>query len=107
MIVFYGLGNHEAQYLQTKHNVGRLVLEKLAEQFGLKWMKQGSFFWRLKIGIRPELNRAKSETFVLSRISSLDEATIERLAKTLGQHLDKFEHKDLNKLQTLLHTKPV
>jgi peptidyl-tRNA hydrolase, PTH1 family len=35
MIVF-GLGNNEDKYLQTRHNAGRLVVEKLAENFSLK-----------------------------------------------------------------------
>jgi PTH1 family peptidyl-tRNA hydrolase len=29
-MIFYGLGNNEAKYLSTKHNVGRLLVEQLA-----------------------------------------------------------------------------
>jgi peptidyl-tRNA hydrolase, PTH1 family len=31
MIVFFGLGNHEPQYLATKHNLGRVVVEQMAQ----------------------------------------------------------------------------
>lgn len=41
--------------------------------------------WRLKIGIRPEQNTFKSETFVLSKISQIDERT----AKTVAQSVEK------------------
>jgi PTH1 family peptidyl-tRNA hydrolase len=30
MLLFYGLGNHDPKYFNTKHNAGRLVLENLA-----------------------------------------------------------------------------
>ena len=44
MTIFYGLGNHDSKYLETKHNAGRLVLENLAELFSLKFAKTGDFF---------------------------------------------------------------
>jgi PTH1 family peptidyl-tRNA hydrolase len=43
MLIFYGLGNNEAKYLQTKHNVGRLVLESLAAKMEVTWQKQSAF----------------------------------------------------------------
>lgn len=44
MIIFYGLGNHDPKYLQTKHNAGRLILENLAECLDIKFSKVGDFF---------------------------------------------------------------
>jgi peptidyl-tRNA hydrolase, PTH1 family len=35
MIVFFGLGNNESKYLLTKHNVGRVFVEKMSNNFGL------------------------------------------------------------------------
>ncbi len=37
MILFFGLGNNEQKYLQTKHNAGRIVLETLASSENLEW----------------------------------------------------------------------
>ena len=37
MILIYGLGNNETQYLNTKHNIGRLVIENLAQQWDLSF----------------------------------------------------------------------
>ena len=37
MQIFYGLGNNEAKYLETKHNLGRLVLEKIVSNLGGKF----------------------------------------------------------------------
>jgi peptidyl-tRNA hydrolase, PTH1 family len=155
MILMYGLGNNEEKYLKTKHNIGRLLVEKIALDKKWVWKKdktcsyirqnecvllysegymnhsgipvrafmsyykldsqnclllviqddsdqiEGSVklvrgggsaghnginsiyanipsgfskeqIWRLKIGIRPPLNKSKSETFVLSSCSKTD-----------------------------------
>jgi peptidyl-tRNA hydrolase, PTH1 family len=37
MTIIYGLGNNEAQYLNTKHNIGRIVLESIAQAQGLQF----------------------------------------------------------------------
>ena len=39
MIIIYGLGNNEPKYLDTKHNVGRVVVEQLAKLQGLTFTK--------------------------------------------------------------------
>jgi len=39
MLIFYGLGNNENKYFKTKHNAGRVILEKLAEFEGLTFQK--------------------------------------------------------------------
>ncbi len=195
MLLFYGLGNNETKYLQTKHNAGRIVLEKMVSGLGLDWQKQTQFtfaktssnqeavyflfsngymntsgqplaalvnyfkldftenhsnlivlhddsdqaegqikllpagssgghkgvqsiydhslglglsinqIWRLKIGIRPTMNRQKSETFVLSRLSSQEQENLENLSKRLLELLPKFISGDWPKLQTELNTK--
>ena len=43
MIVIYGLGNNEKKYLNTKHNVGRLLLERLANIEQLNFSLKNSF----------------------------------------------------------------
>jgi PTH1 family peptidyl-tRNA hydrolase len=40
MLVFYGLGNNEKKYLDTKHNVGRLILEEMMKNFNLSFILQ-------------------------------------------------------------------
>jgi len=37
MLLFYGLGNNEAKYLLTKHNLGRLVLENIVDKLNGKF----------------------------------------------------------------------
>lgn len=45
MIIFYGLGNNEEKYLETKHNVGRMVVEDLANKLNLTFSKKDNFFY--------------------------------------------------------------
>lgn len=40
MIYFYGLGNNEDQYLQTKHNIGRILLENQASAAQVLWKSE-------------------------------------------------------------------
>lgn len=44
MIFIYGLGNNEDRYFLTKHNIGRLVVEKLAKLQALNFKKIASSF---------------------------------------------------------------
>ena len=37
MIAVCGIGNPGAQYELTRHNVGFMIVEKLAEELGLSW----------------------------------------------------------------------
>lgn len=39
MIIIYGIGNNENKYLKTKHNIGRIVVEKLASNLSLEFRK--------------------------------------------------------------------
>ena len=61
--------------------------------------------WRLKIGIRPEQNRLKSETFVLSNLSEIDEKTIQNLANKMLVTTPKLLQKDFAGMQNILNTK--
>lgn len=45
MLLFFGLGNNESKYLLTRHNVGRLVVEYLAEDLKLNLAKQFDFYF--------------------------------------------------------------
>jgi peptidyl-tRNA hydrolase, PTH1 family len=193
MIIFYGLGNNEPKYNQTKHNIGRLFVEYISKHYSFNtFTKQKSFhvsrvdvnntsiicmysdgymntsgtplveflkyhpedehtqviivqddsdqiegkwklakaggsaghkgidsiyrsilathikpssIWRLKIGIRPEQNTLKSETFVLSRISKQDEETIDILGKVCINNLDYIINNDMDKAQTFINSK--
>jgi peptidyl-tRNA hydrolase, PTH1 family len=193
MLIFYGLGNNEAKFLKTKHNIGRVVVEQMATRLQVNFVDsgQGCMFakakvgeteiwlvhskdymntsgepifklikyfklktetyqltilqddsdqlvgsnklmpgggsaghngiissylhlanlveqkhiWRLKIGIRPEGNKLKSETFVLSPFNSteLDNAT--RLSQIILDNLNHFETRNIGKLQNIVHYK--
>jgi peptidyl-tRNA hydrolase, PTH1 family len=45
MLIIYGLGNNEKQYLNTKHNIGRLVVEEIAAAMQLTFQKKDSFYF--------------------------------------------------------------
>ena len=51
-----------------------------------------SKIWRLKIGIRPPENRAKSETFVLSRLENVEEENLDKLTTKISQNLEFFQN---------------
>ncbi len=187
MVIIYGLGNNEDKYLQTKHNVGRLLLEHIANTQNLKFTKIKSVMvakynnihlvysldymntsgrylneyinfvkpsnlqlyvlqddsdqniqnskilvgggsaghngiidiyqyclnWgisindvvRTKIGIRPGLNRAKSMTFVLSKINKEEQDYIENIGNTISKNIDLIEKNNIPKLQNIINTK--
>lgn len=44
MIIFYGIGNDEAKYLNTKHNAGRILVENLATLKNLTFKNQNGCF---------------------------------------------------------------
>jgi PTH1 family peptidyl-tRNA hydrolase len=44
MIVFFAVANHDPKYFQTKHNIGRLVLEKIAARLNLSFSQGNGFF---------------------------------------------------------------
>jgi len=43
MIAIGGIGNPEEQYDETRHNIGFMVLDRLANNLGLKWENKSSF----------------------------------------------------------------
>ena len=51
MLVIYGLGNNESKYLDTKHNVGRVLLEKLASEFEAGGFTKNQNYAQTKIKI--------------------------------------------------------
>lgn len=180
-MLLYGLGNNAPKYLHTRHNVGRILLESLAEtsfqkkngylyrqagphehllsagfmnDSGLPLVEYTRYFkteadtllifqddsdqlegrvklvqgggsaghhginsiyrhllatpfavedvWRLKIGIRPEENRQKSETFVLKPVSAILTNTLTRLQQELR---GLPEQANLQELQNVLNVK--
>ncbi len=193
MLVFYGLGNNDSKYLQTKHNVGRIITQNLASYFACQFKEKDNYafckkdfeevevyflyslgymntignplnkfikyfklptnqlnfrliilqddsdqitgkqklvvgggtaghkgidsiyknilsinldltrIWRLKIGIRPEGNKLKSETFVLSQISAEEKIYLDNLTKKCIQLWPDFLNLDLQKLQNQLN----
>jgi peptidyl-tRNA hydrolase, PTH1 family len=190
MTLFYGLGNNENKYLETKHNIGRIIVENLAKKnelnfvetkgcsiaknndfwFGfsngymnnigepladlLKYYKidltqnfnliiiqddsdqavgnlklcigggtaghngiisiyremaflglEQTKIWRLKVGIRPEGNKLKSETFVLSKNSDQDNETAKNTVSKLFLNLDHIKNNHFDKLQKIVNTK--
>lgn len=190
MIILYGLGNNEEKYLNTKHNIGRKVLEIIAQKNGLNFslknkvyevsfkkngenvkliyssdfmntsgvnlreylryqnlerdtrimvlqddsdQKEGNLklvnkggsaghrgidsinrenfilkdtYLRLKIGIRPEMNRLKSETFVLSKMTQLDEKTVQETVKIIldSEFLNFLNSGQIDKATTLVNS---
>jgi peptidyl-tRNA hydrolase, PTH1 family len=195
MLIFYGLGNNEAKYLNTKHNIGRIVVEQLAAKLEINFVDSGQGcmvakakvdqteiwlvyskgymnlsgepisklikyyklqsqdyqlaiiqddsdqvigstkimpgggtaghngiissynylaslveqkeIWRLKIGIRPQGNKLKSETFVLSPINFAESENAILLSQTILNNLSHFQIKNIGKLQNIVHTKTI
>jgi peptidyl-tRNA hydrolase, PTH1 family len=191
MIVFYGLGNNDPKYLNTKHNAGRLVVEGLAKSWEISFSKGTSYFytkskdnleicllysagymnnsglalgdflryfkldfkptdslliiqddsdqqngkqkllrgggsaghhgindiyrhlpglkisleqvWRLKIGIRPDGNRERSETFVLTPASASELQHYQLISNLLAQNINKIESDGLIAVQEILN----
>ncbi len=197
-IIIYGLGNNESKYLKTKHNAGRLAIEKIATDWNVNFVEtQGCFvakkkvenkeqdkdqevwlvyskgymnasgepiskllkyfkintqtqdfqliiaqddsdqilgktklsigggtaghngiissylhltscglnqtdIWRLKIGIRPEGNRLKSETFVLSLVTNNEVNFYNSVAQKLLLALRQFPN--ISKIQNIINT---
>jgi peptidyl-tRNA hydrolase len=60
--------------------------------------------WRLKIGIRPEKNKQRSETFVLKKTSENEKNEYQKLSQKLKDNQNLFLQRDLNKLQTKFNT---
>lgn len=51
MVIIFGLGNNDKQYLQTKHNAGRVVLENIMKNINLSFNEKPSYFYaRIKLG---------------------------------------------------------
>jgi peptidyl-tRNA hydrolase, PTH1 family len=45
MFIFYGLGNNSLEYLNTKHNIGRIVVEELSIKLGLEFTKTSNYYF--------------------------------------------------------------
>lgn len=56
--VVIGLGNPGVQYHGTRHNIGFMVLDKIAERLGLTWQRSGNAEWATVDG---EMNRLTGE----------------------------------------------
>ena len=42
-IWIYGLGNVGEKYSQTKHNIGRIIVDRLTKQMNAGWKKASDF----------------------------------------------------------------
>ena len=190
MTVFYGLGNNAQKYFSTKHNAGRLVLEKYLDLQGLKFQEKTDYFYaksgdfyfliskgfmnnsgasllsflkyfklntnspdfnllilqddsdqligkqkltqaggsaghkgiadiykkvlnlnletskiyRLKIGIRPEKNNKKSQTFVLSSVNNFEKKHYQIIAEKLSENQQNFKPINLSMLQNVFNS---
>jgi len=192
MLLIYGLGNNDTRYLQTKHNVGRLLVEMLAKKLNLTWNKKSKFayakhvvfdqlvyflyslgymnesgeamsefvnylkltqsdlkifllqddsdqletrlklvnnggtgghkgveniykylsfleipktsIWKLKIGIRPPTNKLRSETFVLTKLSSLELDFLSFVADNLAYFLVDLAQGNFTKAQNYFNS---
>ena len=45
MLLIYGLGNNDPKYLHTKHNAGRIAMEKWANLENLEFQKKDKYAW--------------------------------------------------------------
>jgi PTH1 family peptidyl-tRNA hydrolase len=60
--------------------------------------------YRLKIGIRPENNKQKSETFVLSSINNFEKEWYKKISQKIQQNKDNFNPVNLAILQNEFNT---
>ena len=64
MLIFFGLGNNDTKYLQTKHNLGRLVVQNIASKLGGKFeLSAKTSFYKHTFEIE---NRTQTAYFVYS-----------------------------------------
>jgi peptidyl-tRNA hydrolase, PTH1 family len=71
----------------------------------LSWNKSAHEIIRLKIGIRPALNKEKSVTFVLSPFTKDEYLIVQKLISITNNNLTFFEKLDIAKLQLIFNTK--
>ncbi len=81
------------------HN-GIISVYQYCESFGIK----RDNVLRLKIGIRPEGNRLKSETFVLSSISQTEQSHYQKIADELYKNLSLIESDSIPILQNIFNS---
>ncbi len=62
--------------------------------------------WKLKIGIRPEFNKQKSETFVLSGCSQRELEWYQELSDKIITNILSFQKQNLPTLQNIFNQKP-
>ena len=43
--IIYGLGNNDLKFLDTKHNVGRIVTDLLVKKFNLNFKSNDNYSW--------------------------------------------------------------
>ena len=61
--------------------------------------------WRLKIGIRPNLNKEKSISFVLNRCSKTDDEVVDKLTELCIKNCSSMLAGDWPKVQNIFNTK--
>ncbi len=50
--IYVGLGNPGTKYDQTRHNIGRMIIDAMAEKYNAKWIPQKRIYWETEINIK-------------------------------------------------------
>ena len=101
MLFIFGLGNPGAKYRHSRHNVGFMVVDALAERLGLTWRQNKKF--NAKLAERESIMLVKPQTFMNNSGQAaralLDYYKI--LPKTLG--ILTARHSDLSNKLIVIH----
>ncbi|MDD4901234.1 MAG: aminoacyl-tRNA hydrolase [Patescibacteria group bacterium] len=101
MRMIVGLGNPGEQYKNTRHNLGFMAIDALADQLGLKWENNKKLMAELAKGA--DLILVKPQTFMNNSgpVVAAVLSYYKLLPKTLG--LVKTANADLSEILTVIH----
>ncbi|MEW5758741.1 MAG: aminoacyl-tRNA hydrolase [Candidatus Omnitrophota bacterium] len=85
MELIIGLGNPGLEYKYTRHNIGFIILDKLAKDSGIKFRKDKISHSSLGKDIKNEIVLAKPETFM-----NLSGGAVSKLIKNYNINLNKL-----------------
>jgi PTH1 family peptidyl-tRNA hydrolase len=101
MKIIVGLGNPGEKYKKTRHNVGFMAVDALAEQMGLTWQKNKKFNAQLAKGKNIILVKPLSYMNNSGQVAQVVLSYYKLLPKKLG--LIKQKNSDLSKILTIIH----